>query len=87
MTLDQLRDLHKKRRKTRKKSLFGLREAEYQKHYELVRDGVKEGMALLTIVKILRDEEGAFEGKSNEAVRIAYKRALEAEGITIGRSN
>lgn len=81
MNLSDLKSAYSERRKGPPVNPFGLRKAEYRKHYPLIRDGVKDGLDLMTIIKILRDEEGAFKDSTDNAVWSAYDRALSNEGI------
>lgn len=86
MNIEELEAEYEAVKGKRNKCEFGLRKAEYRKYYPVVREGVQKGMMLLTIVRIIRKKEGAFEGDTNEAVRAAYARALNAEGIVIGKN-
>lgn len=86
MNIEELEAEYEAVKGKRNKCEFGLRKAEYRKFYPLVKEAVLKNMKLLTVVKILRKKERAFEGDTNEAVRAAYARALNAEGIVIGKN-
>lgn len=72
------------RHKERKASGYAmLRRKEYREHYLLVRDAVKSGVPLGTVLRILADDEGAFATKGIDAAWAAFKRALRSEGIVL----
>lgn len=81
MNLSELKSAYGQVRKGPNVNPYGLRKAEYRKHYPLIKDGVKDGLDLMTIIKILREKEGAFADATNNAVWSAYDRALSNEGI------
>lgn len=82
MNLHELIETH--RAKTnRPVSEFRLRDREYRKHYPLIKAAVEEGVPLLSAVTILREKESAFEGKTDQAVWQAYRRALKHDNITL----
>lgn len=80
MTLDRLIQKAQERKGT---GLGKLRDAEYRRHYPLIRDAVKQGVSLRSAILILQEEEGAFP-KGWKAAHAAYMRAFKYEGIKIG---
>jgi hypothetical protein len=85
MNLSELKSAYGQVRKGPNVNPFGLRKAEYRKHYPLIKDAVKDGLDLMTVIKILREKEGAFEDATDNAVWSAYNRALKNEGVKLKR--
>jgi hypothetical protein len=79
MNITDLLEAHKERT-TRKKPSHRFATAEYRTHYPLIRQAVGKGIPLMSVIKILREKEGAFTGKSDKAVHVAYSRAMVADG-------
>lgn len=69
--------------KQRKTYPHHLKIGEYREHYPLVVQAVKNGVPLHAVVRIIRDQSGAFAGKSDACVWQAYNRALKASGISL----
>ena len=76
MNLTDLLEAHKERT-TRKKPVHRFATPEYRTHYPLIRQAVEKGIPLMSVIKILREKEEAFAGKSDKAVHVAYSRALK----------
>lgn len=79
MTLDQLIEKAQERKGA---GLGKLRDAEYRKHYPLIREAVKRGVPLRSAILILQEEDGAFS-KGWKAAHAAYTRAFKYEGIKL----
>lgn len=85
MNLEELKAEYDSKRGEKRANPFGLRKKVYQEQYPLIRDAVKAGMDLLTLIKIMREKEGHFKGLTDLAVHQAFNRALKAEGINLKR--
>jgi hypothetical protein len=85
MNLSELQTLYQQVRKGPIVNPFGLRKKEYQNHYPLIKEAVLAGLDLMTIIKIIREKEGAFEGATDQAVWQAFSRALKEEKIALKR--
>jgi hypothetical protein len=79
MNITDLLEAHKERSASKKpRHTFATKE--YRTHYPLIRQAVEKGIPLMSAIKILREKEEAFTGKSDKAVHVAYSRAMGKKG-------
>jgi len=76
MNIQQLLDAHAEK-SARKKPTHRFANQEYRNYYPLIRDAVKKQVPMMAAIKIVREKESAFQGKSDKAVWQAFNRALK----------
>ena len=89
MNIDQLIAVHAEKT-SRKKPIHHFANQEYRNYYPLIRDAVKKDIPMMSAIKIVREKDSAFQGKTDKAVWQAFNRALihdELKNANVNRAS